>query len=252
MDSLRVYEAARKLNLETTELMRLLAEEGVDVTSPIAFIDVVDFDKVAAKVGGRGQSAPEPSPSPVAEPAPVIPFARKGEGERTGAAPEERDPEEVNHNPTPPAESTERPHHPPSHPRHHAHHPPKGSAAAAPLSYLAIGFASVALIVSFGLYVSIKSHGGRLDELAAAATVVEGRVADANNEALRAQAMAQDNFAAIGGIRADLNAGETARIKGELARRSAALAEAARAARPDIADRIAGLALRLQRLAGSL
>ena len=47
MGKKRVYEAARRLNLETSELMKLLQEQGVTVKSPISFISEDDFENVS-------------------------------------------------------------------------------------------------------------------------------------------------------------------------------------------------------------
>ena len=58
MGKKRVYEAARRLNLETSELMKLLQQQGITVKSPISFISEDDFEKVSSSFASS-QEKPE-------------------------------------------------------------------------------------------------------------------------------------------------------------------------------------------------
>ncbi len=60
MDKIRVYEAAKKLKMETAELVDRLAKIGIKVKSPIASISLADSDKaVAAFAADKNKGKPD-------------------------------------------------------------------------------------------------------------------------------------------------------------------------------------------------
>lgn len=60
MDKIRVYEAAKKLKMETAELVDRLAKIGIKVKSPIASISLADFEKATASFAAdKNKAKPE-------------------------------------------------------------------------------------------------------------------------------------------------------------------------------------------------
>ncbi len=76
MSEMRVYEAARKLNMSVDEAMGLLAGKGVDVKSPISVITQGQFDEILDSFTREPQAAPAKTPEPP-EPAPEAPVEKE-------------------------------------------------------------------------------------------------------------------------------------------------------------------------------
>ncbi len=56
MDKIRVYEAAKKLNIKTKELINLLLSKGIAVKSPISFISQRDFESLLSSMTAPGKN----------------------------------------------------------------------------------------------------------------------------------------------------------------------------------------------------
>ncbi|VAX24482.1 hypothetical protein MNBD_NITROSPINAE04-729 [hydrothermal vent metagenome] len=56
MDKIRVYEAAKKLNIKTKELINLLLSKGIAVKSPISFISQRDFESLLNQMTAPGKN----------------------------------------------------------------------------------------------------------------------------------------------------------------------------------------------------
>lgn len=56
MDKIRVYEAAKKLNIKTKELINLLLSKGIAVKSPISFISQRDFETLLNSMTAPGKN----------------------------------------------------------------------------------------------------------------------------------------------------------------------------------------------------
>ncbi len=238
MENLRVYEAARKLNIETSELMSRLAARGVTVTGPIDNVTQEDFDAVALEL--KEGAAPVSEEKPAEEnptPAPVLRLAPR---EETPVEPTPEEPVE----PTPAPKS----HHVAPQPHHH----PKPSRAPTALSFAATGLAALALLLAVGLYTSVKEHGAGIATLATQSAATDAAVKSAASNADTALAMSVNNTTRIAQVDQRVTVAERTRLSGELTRRSAALDELANTLPTAQGDKVAELARRLDLLARSL
>lgn len=251
MSGIRVYEAARKLNIETRELMRILEERGAPAKSPIAFISQSDFDDILdylttgekSEAGGEG---PEPRISlvqPAAEAGPeteradVIPFSKPAEkGEKTPRR-EKPAPKEKTAPPPPQAASAGQ---------------ARTWSGQTILSFLALGVASAAMLIALVMNTYIEKNTAAVGEALSAAGALEGEIGSLADGVSLNESMIIENSAAIARAQGAVEAERRGRVRDELLNRSAALEELSAALPADAAARLRSVSSGLRGLAGAI
>ncbi|MBF0171402.1 MAG: translation initiation factor IF-2 N-terminal domain-containing protein [Nitrospinae bacterium] len=242
MENLRVYEAARKLNIETAELMARLAARGVTVTGPIDTVTEADLDAVAEELKSapaKAEASAEPAPAPVLR-----------------LAPREEKPATPADDAAPAVEETvaeKAPHHPKTHHTAPApHHASKASKTPTALASGALALAALALLLTYGLYTTVKEQGAGIATLADRTVATAAAAQDASLNAESALSMSVNNGNRLTQLDRRVAVAEQARLTGELTRRSAALGELAPTLPGAQAERVAAFARRLEALARAL
>ncbi|MGK7344511.1 MAG: translation initiation factor IF-2 N-terminal domain-containing protein [Candidatus Nitrospinota bacterium M3_3B_026] len=268
MSGIRVYEAARKLNIETKELMRILGERGAPVKSPISFISQSDFDDVldfltTSGPGDAGEEGQAPRISlvqpqqaekrPEESPADVIPFSRPA-GEEKGEEPERRtakDAEQTAEAEQEPAPSSAPPPEKPP-PAAVSGKPARAWRGQAILSFLALGVASAAMLIALIMNTYIEKNTVGVNEALSAAGALEGEMGALREGVGLNESMITENSGAIARVRGQVEAMRRDRARGELMDRSSALEELSTAFPAETAQRLRSISGGLRGLASSL
>jgi len=271
MGDIRVYEAARRLNIETKELMKILANMGKKAKSPIAFMKKEDFDAVLdhlTKQTGETAEAPametpeapaEPeSPGEAAEAeksriflvggagrikendsaAQVIPIARFADEEeeageeKTASDKAEREVQERGGAP----EAI----------------PGKTGTAQSILSFLALGVASAALLVALTLNSGITKNTESLGKAIDAVGVMKSQVKSLEDGVRLNKNMIVENSGSISDARSRIEATERARARADLMKSSETIGEMSSTAPGNIGSRLERFSEGLRSLASSI
>lgn len=189
MSEMRVYEAARKLNMSVDEAIGLLAGKGVDVKSPISVISQEQFEEILDSFTRQPQAAPAKTQES-AEPAPEAP-AEKERGRLTLVTPitaakqaQEAQPaheadEDEDAPPSKPAEQAEPV--PPAREPLAASHETKGGDFTKTMSYTAAGLSIAALLAVIALAVTAVRNAKEVSALTATVQTNQSALNDTRN-----------------------------------------------------------------------
>ncbi|VAX17616.1 hypothetical protein MNBD_NITROSPINAE03-1730 [hydrothermal vent metagenome] len=265
MANLRVYEAARKLNIETSELMKILNKRGIKVKSPIAAISQENFESILEYLSSSSQK----SKSVVAKTKPNDDKGKKrlslvvqggAESDKKAAtadviplgrpAKEAKEPEEA----TAKKEKTTK--ETPPEPVSAAQKPEKEKGV---LSYIALGLAAAALLAIIGLNSNIQNNAANLDKAFEGASALKSQVTAVENSVSLNQSvitgnksMITENADAISDISGKIGDMKFGQARNDLVKRSDSLEELASATTADTSARLQKIASGLRRLAASL
>lgn len=277
MGDIRVYEAARKLNIETKELMRLLGERGKPVKSPIAFITQADMDdilnyltssggkeapeesgeaeEVSAEGGTGGASiaeeveerkislVKEESEEPAREAAGrVIQMPAPAAVKEAETGEEAEEPEEAEKAPAASVEGQPM----------MATSSPQPQKAQTILSFLAIAVASAAMLLVLVLNSSITKNTEGITRAMETAAALQTKTAALDDGVSINKGAIEEQGAAITDLRGRIDAAGRAQARADLLRRSEALDSLSVTARGGAAARLERLAQELRQLASSL
>ncbi|MBI4665631.1 MAG: translation initiation factor IF-2 N-terminal domain-containing protein [Nitrospinae bacterium] len=172
MSEIRVYEAARKLNMPVEEYMGLLARRGVEVKSPISIISQEVFDEVLSSLSGgtageeqksaekdRGRlSLVTPQPASASEPEG---FAHEADEDEDSTAPvAEAAPVPPKKEPTAPSKLL------------------KGAMPPISLSYVSVTMAAIALLAALVLGVATGRNSSSITALDSAVQVNQSAISE--------------------------------------------------------------------------
>lgn len=267
MDKIRVYEAAKKLNIQTKELINLLLGKGIAVKSPISFISQHDFESLLNSMTDTGQTK-KAKPARAKKKKRVVKTASPPKKKKsklslvpplTAEEAESAEGEKVDSKPEPEKKSVEKTE--PEKKKHKLpkkHEPVKSGATAPPaplaapakpksslLSYLSFGMAAMALLIALALSLNVSDNTSGLSKMSDAADALKVELAGVNDGIRINQDLIFENRDSI------VNVQRTqARI--DLSRHSAALEELASSLPSNISRRVLNISKGMNSLASSL
>ncbi|VAX24103.1 hypothetical protein MNBD_NITROSPINAE02-2241 [hydrothermal vent metagenome] len=266
MSGIRVYEAARKLNMETSKLMKLLGQKGVKIKSPISYVTQAQLDKAleapkgvrsikqtakkkpkakTAKKGTKLSLVTTTLPKKLDESdAEVIPIARaskekkeapaikeKVEEAKTDVKPDEAKPEKA-----PPKQKVKE----------------KEKTGSGVLAYLALGLATAAMIAVLLLNSEVTNKAAVIDKAAASANAVTGKLATLEDTVRLNKNMILKNQSELKDVSGNVGSMKVSQARLDIMKRSAALKELSSSLPGDLAPRIERLSQSLRALGSSL
>lgn len=270
MEKIRVYEAARKLNLESKDLIKTLQEKGIDVKSPISFITKAQFDDLLNAMTssedkpstgeGKVLDLPrKPAEKEEAKPAPQAAGEAEKETSKLSLVKTEPEPKEAKK----PAKKKARARKakkaapakkaaaakPAKAPAKSARRPRTGGARKQPVtsavSYLALGIAAMALLAALVINSSVSKNAADVQQAVTATQGIDAEMAAINDGLRINQDLIFENRDALAQLK-------LSQAQGDLAEQSAALDELAATLPADLAARVTGLSRGLETLASSL
>lgn len=275
MNGIRVYEAARKLNIDTSKLMKILAKEGVKIKSPISFISQSDFEKTlsmltssqktAKKTGGLKITGKQKQEKDFTKLSLVAPAAGKAATGKTatgkpvsdkisneseaevipiGKLVKEEQKEAEKPVETEKQAKTRKP------PKIKPEPKPKKNGRS--LIYLALGMAAAALLAIFLINSDMKSSLANLSESVESNSALSANVATLTDGVRVNENMIVQNQSALADLSGEVNAMKHAQARLDLQKRSKALEELSSTLTGDMPLRIQKLSQELGRLASSL
>lgn len=267
MDKIRVYEAAKKLNIETKELINLLLGKGIAVKSPISFISQQDFERLLNSMTTAGKSA-KVKPAKAKKKKRVVKTAsapKKKKSKLSLVPPLASDgaeiskSEKVDLKPEPEKTSGEKVKPEKKKLRIPKKHEPVKSGVIAPpvplaqpakprsslLSYLSFAMAAMALLVAFALSLNVSDNRSGLSKMSDAADALKVELAAVNDGIRINQDLIFENRDSI------INVTRT-QTRIDLSRHSAALEQLAPALPLNISKRVLNISKGMNSLAASL
>jgi hypothetical protein len=275
MDKIRVYEAAKKLNIETKELINLLLGKGIVVKSPISFISQEDFDNLLSSMTDTGKSKKvKPTKAKKKKQAAKSASAPKKKKSKLSLVPpltseeaEAQKSEKVELKPEPeptPEQEPEKKSGTKTTPEIKKHSAPKKDepvkpAAAKPvatsaepkkprtslLSYISFVMAAAALLIAITLSSNVSDNKSGLNEINATADALKAELAGVNDGIRINQDLIFENRDSISNVMRT-----QARV--DLSRHSVALEELAPSLPPNISSRVLNISKEMNSLAASL
>lgn len=278
MDRIRVYEAAKKLNLESKNLIKTLQEKGVDVKSPISFITKAQFDDLlntmtssedkpptgdgkvldlprkpaekekaepAQQAAGAGEAEKETSKLSLVKPEPEPKEAKKPAKKKARTRKAKKAASAKKAAAAKKAEAAK----PAKAPAKSARRPKTGGARKQPVtsavSYLALGIAAMALLAALVINSSVSKNAAGVQQAVTATQGIDAEMAAINDGLRINQDLIFENRDALAQLK-------LSQAQGDLAEQSAALDELAATLPADLAARVTGLSRGLETLASSL
>ncbi len=286
MSRIRVYEAAKKLNMETKELLKILNEKGVVAKSPISFIEQSEFDNILESMTGSTATSAEETGE-----GKIIDFQdnQKEAGDEAVASAEDTqseseelklalvpppsnaiktegapEPEKTEPGSQEQTESTEQ--EPVAAEQKAESAEPEKPAAAAPqaekqssggaLSYIALGLAVATLIAMLALNSNINQNTALIEsnsaKAAQATALLEKELGVVGDGVRINQDMIFENQEGIDAVNSRINEAARASVKGNLEKQSTALKELVPSVDGQVADKILDISNGLSGIATSL
>ncbi len=270
MSNIRVYEAAKKMNMETKELMKLLNDRGVVIKSPIASISEENFNELLESITGAPAEEKDVGSEKVLDFAEkvaeskmksITPQPSGEEKEKSKLAlvpplqsvksesPEQADDEKDSVEPKPAP--------PPAAPAATVSEKKPGGASI--ISYLALGTAAIALLALLTISSNISDNSAGILQNSAGVTkaletsnAFKSELAAVKDGIQYNQEVIFDNQGSIADLEARVSDIKRAQIQIDLSKQSAALEELAPAFDGDISKKLLDISKGLSSLATSI
>jgi len=277
MDKIRVYEAAKKLNIKTKELINLLLTRGIAVKSPISFISQSDFESLLNQMTAPGKnaktkpgkakkkkravksaSAPKSAPKKKKSKLSLVPPLPSDEVESPKSVKDDAKPEpdkEI----VKKAASENKKHKAPK--KHESVKsgvtaplaplaPPAplvapGKPQSSVLSYLSLGMAAIALLITLVLSSNVANNKSSVIQIGQTADALKAELAGVNDGIRINQDLIFENRDSIADVL-------TTRARIDLSRQSSALKELAPSLPAKISERLLDISKGMNSLASSL
>ncbi|VAX23551.1 hypothetical protein MNBD_NITROSPINAE03-1551 [hydrothermal vent metagenome] len=271
MDKIRVYEAAKKLNIKTKELINLLLSRGIAVKSPISFISQRDFESLLNSMTAPGKNvktkavkAKKKKRAVKAVKSVSAPKKKKSKLSLVPPLPsdEVKNPESVEKSSAPEPEKKIGKKTAPEKKKHKLprKHEPVKSVSPAPLappvkpqssvlSYLSFGMAAIALLITLGLSSNVSNNTSSVSQInqtvSQTASALKAELAGVNDGIRINQDLIFENRDSIANVL-------RTQTRIDLSKQSAALKELAPSLPAKISTRILDISKGINSLASSL
>ncbi len=264
MDKIRVYEAAKKLNIKTKELINLLLGRGIAVKSPISFISQSDFESLLNSMTASGKDKkPKSARAKKKKRAVKSASALKKEKSKLSLVPplaseegENPEVEKVDSTPEPEKKIDKK-----MEPAKKKHGLPKKhesvkSGAPVPLaepakpkssllSYLTFAMAAVALLITIVLSFNVSDNTSGVNRIGEASEALKAELAAVNDGIRINQDLIFENRDSIANV-------QKTQARLDLSKLSAALEELAPSLPAEISKRVLNISKGMNSLASSL
>jgi len=255
MGEIRVYEAARRLNVDPVDLINTLAKKGIDAKSPISLISQEAFDEVLSSMTAapEGETKMEETSKPAGSETLSAEKERARLSLVTSAQPEpataissETDEVEDTAEPATAKRESVPPYEAPA----IAAQPKTGGPST--LHYVTIGIASVALLAALVLGAAVTRHNTEIGKITESAAALKTEMTTAQAGIKSNQNMIMDTRVTVTELKNKMDLASRAQAKDSLMERSASLEELSATLPVQSADKMRNVAAGLNALASSM